>query len=184
MLTVFNFVCLYAIYPGIDFTSSPITRLVSGQSLNHAFKGLSGNSQFFALKVTEVRAVQPSKAYSPIEVTELPMVTEVRPVQYLKAKAPIEVTELGMITEVRPSHSLKAKAPIEVTELGMVTEVRPVQPQKADSPISVTELGMVTEVRPVQPLKADGQIDTVPSLILIAVPLAISPLNLYAIFPI
>ena len=48
----------------------------------------------------------------------------------------------------------------------------------------VTELGMVTEVRAVQPSKADGQIDTVPSLILIAVPLAISPLNLYAIFPI
>ena len=71
-----------------------------------------------------------------------------------------------------------------VTELGMLTEVRPVQSEKADERIVVTELGMVTEVRPVQPWKADRLIDTVPSLMLIAVPLAISPLNLYATFPI
>jgi len=66
----------------------------------------------------------------------------------------------------------------------MVTEARPVQPLKASSPILVTELGIVTEVRPVQPSKADPPIASVPSLMAIAVPLAISPLNLYAIFPI
>ena len=31
--------------------------------------------------VTEVKPVQPAKAYSPMLVTELPMVTEVKPVQ-------------------------------------------------------------------------------------------------------
>ena len=89
-----------------------------------------------------------------------------------------------MATEVRPVQPLKVSPPIEVTEVGMVTEVRPVQPEKAESPILVTELGMVTEVRPVQPEKAYPLIETVPSLMLIAVPLAISPLNSYAIFPI
>ena len=44
------------------------------------------------------------------------MVTEVRPVQPLKASSPIEVTEVGMVTEVRPVQSLKANSPIEVTE--------------------------------------------------------------------
>ena len=71
-----------------------------------------------------------------------------------------------------------------VTELGMVTEVRPVQPEKADEPISVTELGIVMDVSHLQPSKAHGLIDTVPFLMLIAVLLAISPLNLYATFPI
>ncbi len=43
--------------------------------------------------VTEVSSEQLSKAYSPIEVTELGMVTEVSREQLLKAYSPIEVTE-------------------------------------------------------------------------------------------
>ena len=66
----------------------------------------------------------------------------------------------------------------------MVTEVRPEQPEKAFQPIVVTELGMVMEVSHLQPSKAHGLIDTVPFLMLTAVLLAISPLNLYATFPI
>ena len=88
------------------------------------------------------------------------------------------------MTEVRPVQPSKALPPIVETELGMVTEVRPVQPSKALYPILMTELGIVTEVRPAQLVKACGVTDNVPSLMLIAVPLAISPLNLYAIFPI
>ena len=53
----------------------PITRLVSGQSLNHAELLLLGELQFVALKVTEVKLVHPEKADFPISVTELPMVT-------------------------------------------------------------------------------------------------------------
>ena len=49
-------------YLGIDFTSLPTVRLVSGQSLNHAKSLLMGDSQFSALKVTDVRSVQYSKA--------------------------------------------------------------------------------------------------------------------------
>ena len=89
-----------------------------------------------------------------------------------------------MVTEVRPVQPLKVSSWIEVTEVGMDTEVRPVQPEKAPQPIEVTELGMVTEVRNLQQEKADELIVTVPFLMLIAVPLAISPLNLYATFPI
>ena len=49
--------------------------------------------------------VQPEKAFSPIEVTELGMVTLVMPVQPLKAEPPIEVTELGMVMLVKPEQS-------------------------------------------------------------------------------
>ena len=66
----------------------------------------------------------------------------------------------------------------------MVIEVKPVQPAKVQRPIEVTELGMVMEIRHLQPSKADWLIDTVPFLMLIAMLLAISPLNLYATFPI
>lgn len=62
MLTVFNFVWLYAIYLGNTRTSLPITRLVSGQSLNHGSLLSIGERQFLALKVTEVKPVQPMKA--------------------------------------------------------------------------------------------------------------------------
>lgn len=41
----------------------------------------------------EVRPLQPSKALSPIEVTELGIVIEVRPLQPSKAFFPMEVTE-------------------------------------------------------------------------------------------
>ena len=42
-------------------------------------------------------------------VTELGMVTELRPLQPSKADSPMEVTELGMVKlPVRPLHSSKA----------------------------------------------------------------------------
>ena len=78
MVTVFNFVCIYAIKLGIDFTSLPITRLVSGQSLNHLSLSLLGELQFAALKVTEVRPVQPENALLPIEVMDWGIEIEVR----------------------------------------------------------------------------------------------------------
>jgi len=55
-----------------------------------------------ARETSLVSQKQSSKAYSPMEVTELPMDTEVSPEQSQKAKSPIEVTELGMVTEVSP----------------------------------------------------------------------------------
>ena len=61
------------------------------------------------------------------------MVIEARPVQPLKASSPIEVTELGMVTEVKPVQPSNALSPIVVTELGMVTEVRPLQSLNAPS---------------------------------------------------
>ena len=107
IVTFFNFVWLYAIYSGIDFTSSPITRLVSGQSLNHLSLSLLGDAQFSALKVTEVRLVQPEKALPPIEVIELGIEIEVRNQSFWKASESIRITLyvlpeyftlLGMVT--------------------------------------------------------------------------------------
>ncbi len=60
-------------------------------------------------------------------VTLLPIVTEVRPLQPEKAYCPMLVTLLGIVTEVRPLQPEKAKPPMLVTLLGIVTEVRPLQ---------------------------------------------------------
>ena len=49
-----------------------------------------------------------SKALSPIVVTLLGMVTEVRELQPLKAYLSIVVTLLGMVTKVKELQSLKA----------------------------------------------------------------------------
>ena len=50
--------------------------------------------------VTEVSALQPSKALPPIFLTLFGMVTEVRDLQSSKALTPISVTLFGMVTEV------------------------------------------------------------------------------------
>ncbi len=65
--------------------------------------------------------------------TGLPSSTiiDVKPVQPLKALSPIDVTELGMMRDVKPVQPLKALSPIDVTELGMVRDVKPEQAQKA-----------------------------------------------------
>ena len=56
------------------------------------------------------------------------MIMEVNPVQPSKASSPIEVTELGIVMEGSPEQCSKAYCPIKVTELGMVMAVRLVQP--------------------------------------------------------
>ena len=72
------------------------------------------------------------------------MVIEVREEQPSKAHSPILVTEAGMVIEVREKQPEKALSPILVTEAGMVIEVRAEQPEKAESPILVTEEGITT----------------------------------------
>ena len=79
--------------------------------------------------VTEVRALQPSKALLPIVVTLFGKVTEVRALQPWKALLPIVVTLFGMVTEVSALQLLKAPLPIVVTLFGMVTEVSALQPK-------------------------------------------------------
>ena len=65
--------------------------------------GVSGST------VMEDNWEQPSKAYWPIVVVELPMIKPLRPLQPEKAQLPIEVTEFGMVSEpVKPSQLLKA----------------------------------------------------------------------------
>ena len=83
-----------------------------------------GDSQFSALKVTEVRLVQPKKARQPILETVLPMATEVRPVQPIKVRSPIEVTELGMVTEDRLTQPSKALSQIHTVPSLMATAVQ------------------------------------------------------------
>ena len=55
--------------------------------------------------VIEVKPVQSSKAFSPIDVTEFGILIEVKPVQFTKAKLPIVITELGIVTEVNLGRS-------------------------------------------------------------------------------
>ena len=111
---------------------------------------------------TEIRPEQfwklPPYLPTPILVTELGIVTEVRPVQPLKAYCPILVTEFGIVIEERLEQSWKVASSILVKEFEIVTEVRPLQPRKAETPILVTELGIVREVRPEQFWKAETPI--------------------------
>jgi len=51
-----------------------------------------------------------------MDVTLLGMFTEVKPLQPSKAYLLMDVTLLGMVIEVKPVHSLKAALPIDVTE--------------------------------------------------------------------
>lgn len=76
-----------------------------------------------------VRAMQPEKGLSPMEVTELGMSMLVKPLQPENADQPIEVTELGIVMLVRSLHPKNVKEPMDVTELGMVTLLRPLHPQ-------------------------------------------------------
>ena len=88
------------------------------------------------------------------------MVTEVKPLQPEKAYSPIEVTELGMIVLLHPAISVFVEVSIIALQLSRESyfvfplsttiEVKPEQPEMAARPIEVTELGMVTEVKPVQ----------------------------------
>ena len=75
------------------------------------------------------------------------MVTEVRPLQPSKAWNSMLVTPSGKAMEVKLEQPLKADSPILVTLPGMVMEVKLEQPLKADSPMLVTPSGMVTEVK-------------------------------------
>ena len=94
---------------GIVLTPSPIVRdEILLQPSNTGKYKEPIVEQFSALKTTDVRPLQPEKAYSPIDVTELGMVTDVRPLQSKKAHSPIFVTELGIITDIRPLQPLKA----------------------------------------------------------------------------
>jgi hypothetical protein len=58
----------------------------------------------------------------------VPIVTEVRPLQPEKAYSPMLVTLLGIVMEERPLQPEKALSPMLVTLLGIVMEVRPLQP--------------------------------------------------------
>ena len=110
--------------------------------------------------VTEVSPLQPSNAWSLIEVTELGIVTEVSPLQPLNAPSPIEVTELGMVVFLQPEISVFVAVSIIALQLfresyfvfplSTTILVSPLQPSNAWSPIEVTEFGMVTDVSPRQ----------------------------------
>ena len=56
--------------------------------------------------------------------------TEVRPLHPSKANSPILVTEFGMVIDVKPEQPEKAPSPILVTEFGIVTDVKPLQSSK------------------------------------------------------
>ena len=58
--------------------------------------------QFFALKKTSFKPLQPEKAELPIEVTELGISTDVKLLQPEKAEPPIDLTEFGISTDVKP----------------------------------------------------------------------------------
>ena len=108
----------------IVVTSSPITiSFIEGSPLNH-------DSILFVCKLTEDMLLQPSKAFSRIDVTLLGIVTEVRPSQFWKAPYPIVVMLLGILIDVNPLQPLNAKLLIDLMLLDMDKEVNPLHPSK------------------------------------------------------
>ena len=58
-------------------------------------------------------------------------VTDVKPVQPSKAYIPMLVTLSGMVIDVKPLQPEKADCPMLITLSGMVMDVKPLQPEKA-----------------------------------------------------
>ena len=81
-----------------------------------------------------------------IVVTLEGMVIEVREVQFSKEYLPIDETLEGILTDVRAVQPLNTLSYIDVTLAGIVTEERPLQPSKALPPMDVTPSGMTTPV--------------------------------------
>ena len=77
--------------------------------------------------ITDFNELQPLNVDFLIIAISSGSVKVCKPLQPQKALSPMDVTELGMVTEVRPLQPAKARYPMDVTELGMVTEVRPLQ---------------------------------------------------------
>ncbi len=102
-----------------------------------------------------------------MDVTELGIVTEVKPVQPEKAYSPMDTIVLGMTVVLQPVINVLSAVRIMALQLSRLSytglpdlpdsttmEVNPVQPLNTLLPIDVTELGIVMEVRLVQPVKA------------------------------
>ena len=106
--------------------------------------------QFFAFQIRLVKPLQPEKAKSPIEVTELPIVTDVRPERPQHKHAGIFSTSLPNVNVLIPVKPLNGA---EYSEKSLqvfafqLTDVKPLQLWKAELPIVVTELGIVTDVK-------------------------------------
>ena len=85
--------------------------------------------------------MQPLKASSPMDVTELGIMVFRQPAISVFVAVSIMALQLFRLsytlfpdltdTEVKPLHQAKVPLPIEVTELGILTEVKLLQPSKA-----------------------------------------------------
>ena len=122
--------------------------------------------------MTFVKSVLPSKAATPIDLTEFgiiisviferrakllgnvctssPIIIEVRPKDVM---LPVEEQSLAFQTNsFKPVQLPNAVLPIDETEKGIVMDVKPLHPQKAYEPIDVTEFGIVIDAKPLSPL--------------------------------
>lgn len=97
-------------------------------------------------KARDVRAVHNEKEPVLISSNASGSFTAVNPVQPAKAYSPIDVTELGMAMEVSPEQLLKAAEPILVSEADNVMDESWLQAPKAWSPMEVTVLGKTMDV--------------------------------------
>ena len=87
--------------------------------------------------VIDVRFLQSSKVYLPIDLMFDVIFTVFKLIHPLNVQSLIEVTPDGIVMDVNDSHPEKAKDPIDVTEDGIVIDVRFLQFSKALFPIDV-----------------------------------------------
>jgi len=82
---------------------------------------------------------QPSKARSPMAVTDSGIAMLSKDLHSLKAPSPLAVTDPGIAMLSKDLHSLKAPFPMAVTNSGIVIRAKDWQSAKAKSPMVVTD---------------------------------------------
>ena len=96
-------------------------------------------------KVTEVSALQPSKAFSLMVLIPEPMTTDERAAQFLNEVLPRLVTLSGIVTLVKARQFSKALLKTLVTLSGIVILVKAVKPLKAFAEIATKEFLFVPD---------------------------------------
>jgi len=98
--------------------------------------------------------LQPSKAWSPMLVTDGGIVRLANELHPRKAPSPILVTDGGILRLTNEVHPQKALPPMLVTDDGIVRLVNELHPWKVADPMLVTDDGISRLANDLHPLKA------------------------------
>ena len=98
--------------------------------------------------------LQPSKAKSPMAVTDWGIVMLSKELQPSKALFEMNVNDSGRVMLAKELHPAKAPNPMAVTDSGIAMLARDAQCRKAQSSMAVTDSGIVMSAKELHPSKA------------------------------